>query len=110
MILAFSYNLPNAHLINAGSKSNANADTVKTFSSDTEVLVQEDFLHGVNDLVMEYRNISGNTSIENGEEILMNYMEWRLLHVIFKAWFANFGIIILFSVNIPPQTKYLNFL
>ena len=94
------YTLPTAHLVNAGSQPNANADAVGTFSSDTEVLVQEDFLRGVNDLVMDYRNISGNTSIENGEEILMNYMAWRLLHVIFKVRFATFSVIILSSVKL----------
>ena len=53
--------------------------TIKEFPDDTEVLVQEDFLRGVNDLVLEYRNISGKYSIRDGDDILINYMIWRLI-------------------------------
>ena len=51
----------------------------KTFPNDTEVLVQEDFLRGVNDLVLQYRNLSTEDPFENGNDILTNYMIWRLI-------------------------------
>lgn len=41
--------------------------------SATEVLVQEDFLRGVNDLVKLYR------STAEGNRVLVNYMIWRML-------------------------------
>jgi len=44
------------------------------------VLIQEDFLRGVNDLVLEYRNPSSlQYSAEEGNDILINYMTWRLI-------------------------------
>lgn len=51
----------------------------KTFPNDTEVLVQEHFLRGVNDLVLQYRNLSTEDPFENGNDILTNYMIWRLI-------------------------------
>ena len=58
---------------------NSTDENVRIFPSDTEILVQADFLRGVNDLVLQYRNISGNTTMENGEDVLINYMIWRLV-------------------------------
>ena len=60
------------------SKISGNGEK-KTFSNDTEVLVQKEFLQGVNDLVLQYRNMSTEHSIEEGNDILTNYMIWRLI-------------------------------
>ena len=59
--------------------SNAGDAQQQTFPNDTEVLVQEDFLRGVNNLVLEYQTFSVDRSLEEGNDILINYMIWRLI-------------------------------
>ena len=49
-------------------------DEINSFPNDTEVLVQEDFLRGVNDLVLQYRNFSAERPFDEGNDILTNYM------------------------------------
>ena len=51
----------------------------RTFPNDTKVLVQEEFLRGVNDLILEYRYNSNESSFDDGNDILINYMTWRLI-------------------------------
>ena len=36
-------------------------------------------MRGVNDLVLEYRNNSNGSSLDDGNDILINYMTWRLI-------------------------------
>ena len=36
-------------------------------------------MRGVNELVLQYRNISTERSFEEGNDILTNYMIWRLI-------------------------------
>ena len=61
--------------------SNIDSDVAekRTFPNDTEVLVQEEFLRGVNNLILEYRSNSNESSVEDGNDILINYMTWRLI-------------------------------
>ena len=64
---------------NSDSSVNSDGKEKRTFPKDTEVLVQEDFLRGVNSLILEYRNNSNESSVKDGNDILINYMTWRLI-------------------------------
>ena len=64
---------------NSDLTDNSEGKERRTFPNDTKVLVQEEFLRGVNDLILEYRYNSNESSFDDGNDILINYMTWRLI-------------------------------